>query len=107
MGVLTAFPREIIGKFKDDYAVSPEKATNEYFEWNKNINYVRAGRIAKDLKWGYESEYGVLDITINCSKPEKDPRDIAAAKTAQASAYPKCQLCIENTGYSGRKCCRA
>ena len=102
MGVLTAFPREIIGKFKDDYAVSPEKATNEYFEWNKNINYVRAGRIAKDLKWGYDSEYGTLDITINCSKPEKDPRDIAAAKTAQCVSYPKCQLCIENTGYSGR-----
>ncbi|MBO5378029.1 MAG: UDP-glucose--hexose-1-phosphate uridylyltransferase [Ruminiclostridium sp.] len=102
MGVLTAFPREIIGKFKDDYAVSPEKATNEYFEWNKNINYVRAGRIAKDLKWGYDSEYGTLDITINCSKPEKDPRDIAAAKTAQSVSYPKCQLCIENTGYSGR-----
>ncbi len=102
MGVLTAFPREIIGKFKDDYTVSPEKATNEYFEWNKNINYVRAGRIAKDLKWGYDSEYGTLDITINCSKPEKDPRDIAAAKTAQSVSYPKCQLCIENTGYSGR-----
>ncbi len=102
MGMLTAFPREIIGKFRTDYAESPKKATDEYFEWNKNINYVRAGRIAKDLKWGYESEYGTLDITINCSKPEKDPRDIAAAKNAKAAAYPKCQLCIENTGYSGR-----
>ena len=102
MGVLTAFPREIIGKFRDDYKKSPKKATDEYFEWNKNINYVRAGRIAKDLKWGYDSEYGMLDITINCSKPEKDPRDIAAAKTAKSSVYPKCQLCIENTGYAGR-----
>ncbi len=102
MGVLTGFPREIIGKFRADYAESPRKATDKYFEWNKNVNYVRAGRIAKDLKWEYNSEYGSLDITVNCSKPEKDPRDIAAAKTAKASAYPKCQLCIENTGYSGR-----
>jgi len=102
MGVLTAFPREIIGKFNSDYNESPKKATDEYFEWNKNINYVRAGRIAKDLKWGYNSEYGTLDITINCSKPEKDPRDIAAAKTAKSASYPKCMLCIENTGYAGR-----
>ena len=102
MGVLTAFPREIIGKFNSDYNESPKKATDEYFEWNKNINYVRAGRIAKDLKWGYDSEYGTLDITINCSKPEKDPRDIAAAKTAKSASYPKCMLCIENTGYAGR-----
>lgn len=102
MGELTAFPREVIGKFRADYAVSPNKATDEYFDWNKKINYVRAGRIAKDLKWVYESEYGALDITINCSKPEKDPRDIAAAKTAKSAAYPKCQLCYENTGYSGR-----
>ena len=102
MGMLTAFPREVIGKFREDYKISPQKATDEYFEWNKSVNYVRAGRIAKDLKWGYDSEYGILDITINCSKPEKDPRDIAAAKTLQAAVYPKCQLCIENTGYSGR-----
>ena len=102
MGVLTAYPREVIGKFKADYAESPKKATDNYFDWNKKTNYVRAGRIAKDLKWEYACEYGTLDITINCSKPEKDPRDIAAAKTAKAAAYPKCQLCIENTGYSGR-----
>lgn len=102
MGELTAFPREVIGRFNADYAESPKKATDNYFEWCRNINYVRAGRIAKDLKWEYESEYGTLDITINCSKPEKDPRDIAAAKTAKSAAYPKCQLCYENTGYSGR-----
>lgn len=102
MGELTAFPREIISSFNADYAVSPQTATDNYFEWNKNINYVRAGRIAKDLKWEYQCDYGTLDITINCSKPEKDPRDIAAAKTAKATAYPKCQLCYENTGYSGR-----
>ncbi len=93
MGELTAFPREIIGKFNADYEVSPRMATDNYFEWCRNINYVRAGRIAKDLKWEYESDYGTLDITINCSKPEKDPRDIAAAKTAKSAAYPKCQLC--------------
>lgn len=102
MGVLTAFPREIISKFKADYAISPQTATDNYFDWNKKTNYVRAGRIAKDMKWVYDSEYGKLDITINLSKPEKDPRDIAAAKTAKNSAYPKCQLCFENTGYAGR-----
>lgn len=102
MGELTAFPREIISSFNADYAISPKTATDNYFEWNKNINYVRAGRIAKDLKWECQCDYGTLDITINCSKPEKDPRDIAAAKTAKATAYPKCQLCYENTGYSGR-----
>lgn len=102
MGVLTAFPREVISKFKDDYAISPKTATDNYFDWNKKTNYVRAGRIAKDMKWIYKSEYGNLDITINLSKPEKDPRDIAAAKNSKTAAYPKCQLCFENTGYAGR-----
>ncbi|MBQ8614414.1 MAG: UDP-glucose--hexose-1-phosphate uridylyltransferase [Ruminiclostridium sp.] len=102
MGVFTAFPREVIRKFKADYAVSPRLATDNYFDWNKKTNYVRAGRIAKDMKWVYSSEYGNLDITINLSKPEKDPRDIAAAKNAKSAAYPKCQLCFENTGYAGR-----
>lgn len=102
MGVLTAFPREVIGKFKADYEVSPKLATDNYFDWNKKTNYVRAGRIAKDIKWVYSSEYGNLDITVNLSKPEKDPRDIAAARTTKSAAYPKCQLCFENTGYAGR-----
>lgn len=102
MGILTAFPREVINKFNSDYAVSPKMATDNYFDWNKKTNYVRAGRIAKDMKWAYDSEYGKLDITINLSKPEKDPRDIAAAKNAKSSSYPKCQLCFENTGYAGR-----
>lgn len=102
MSVFTAFPREIISKFKADYSVSPKTATDNYFDWSKKTNYVRAGRIAKDMKWGYSSEYGTLDITINLSKPEKDPRDIAAAKNAKTAAYPKCQLCTENTGYAGR-----
>lgn len=102
MGELTAFPREVISAFRADYDISPKTATDNYFDWNKNTNYVRAGRIAKDMKWKYQSEYGTLDITINLSKPEKDPRDIAAAKNSKTSAYPKCQLCAENMGYAGR-----
>lgn len=102
MSVFTAFPRDVIAKFNADYAISPESATDNYYDWSKKTNYVRAGRIAKDMKWIYDSEYGSLDITINLSKPEKDPRDIAAAKNAKTAAYPKCQLCIENSGYAGR-----
>jgi len=101
MGILTPMPREVIAEFKRRYAVNPKEATDWYFDFSKKLNYVRAGRIAKDLKWTYDCEYGILDITINCSKPEKDPRDIAAAKTQKASAYPKCQLCPENAGFAG------
>ncbi len=102
MGVLTPLPREVIAKFRADYKISPKLATDNYFDVSKKLNYVRAGRIAKDLKWEYSCDYGTLDITVNCSKPEKDPRDIAAAKNAVAAAYPKCQLCAENAGYAGR-----
>ena len=101
MGILTSMPREVIAEFKRRYAADPKEATDWYFDFSKKLNYVRAGRIAKDLKWTYDCEYGTLDITINCSKPEKDPRDIAAAKTQKASAYPKCQLCPENAGFAG------
>lgn len=101
MGVLTPMPREVIAEFDKCYKTNPEEATNWYFDFSKKLNYVRAGRIAKDLKWTYECEYGTLDITINCSKPEKDPRDIAAAKTQKAVSYPKCQLCPENAGFAG------
>jgi len=101
MGILTPMPREMIAEFKRRYAADPKEATDWYFDFSKKLNYVRAGRIAKDLKWTYDCEYGTLDITINCSKPEKDPRDIAAAKTQKASAYPKCQLCPENAGFAG------
>ena len=101
MGVLTPMPREVMASFRKHYAVSPEAATGWYYAFSQNLNYVRRGRIAKDLKWTYASEYGTLDITINRSKPEKDPRDIAAAKSAKASAYPKCQLCPENAGFAG------
>ena len=101
MGILTPMPREVVTEFNRRYSVDPTEATDWYYKFSKDLNYVRAGRIEKDLKWPYECEYGRLDITINCSKPEKDPRDIAAAKTAKATAYPKCQLCAENAGFAG------
>ena len=101
MGLLTAMPREIIAEFRRRYAINPQEATDWYYEYSKKTNYVRAERIAKDLVWTYDCEYGTLDITINRSKPEKDPRDIAAAKLQKASAYPKCQLCSENAGFAG------
>ena len=101
MGILTPMPREVIVEFKRRYASNPKEATDWYFDFSKKLNYVRAGRIAMDMKWTYDCDYGTLDITINCSKPEKDPRDIAAAKTQKASAYPKCQLCPENAGFAG------
>ena len=101
MGCMTPYPREVQRTFREKYDVSPQTATDWYFAYNQNVNYVRAGRIAKDIKWTYPSEYGVLDITINRSKPEKDPRDIAAARTQQAVSYPKCQLCPENAGFAG------
>lgn len=102
MGEITALPHEVYGEFMRRYnSVSPEDAVNNYFLYNKKINYVRAGRIAKDLKWEYDSEYGVLDITINLSKPEKDPRDIAKQGSSKSVSYPKCQLCPENAGFSG------
>lgn len=101
MGIVTPMPHEVNYIFRQKYADSPESATNWYYDFSKNLNYVRAERIAKDLKWTYESEYGTLDITINRSKPEKDPRDIAAAKLQKAVSYPKCQLCAENMGYAG------
>lgn len=102
MGILTPMPREVNTAFMKLYDKSPEAATEWYYEFSKNLNYVRAGRMAKDKRWKFASaEFGELDITINRSKPEKDPRDIAAAKTAQSSDYPKCMLCPENAGFIG------
>lgn len=104
MEIFTPIPHEVIGRFISLYnRESPKAATDWYYDYNKNVNYVRSGRISKDLKWQYESEYGTLDITINRSKPEKDPRDIAAARSQKNAAYPKCQLCPENAGYAGRQ----
>ena len=103
MGIVTPMPREIIRNFREQYTHSPEAATDWYYDISKKLNYVRAGRIAKDLKWTYDCEYGALDITINRSKPEKDPRDIARAGSTKSVSYPKCQLCAENMGYAGRQ----
>ena len=102
MGELTPRPSEVIKKFKEDYEVSPETATNNYYEFSKNTNYIRTDRIAKNMHWFADTEYGDIEITVNLSKPEKDPRDIAKAKLAPQSSYPKCLLCKENEGYAGR-----
>ncbi len=101
MGALTPFPHEVQARFADLYAQSPRAATDWYYTFSCDTNYIRRDRIKKDLRWVYDSEYGPLDITINLSKPEKDPRDIAAARLAPPSGYPKCLLCPENEGYAG------
>ena len=101
MGIFTPMPHEVISTFSNKYEQSPKIATDWYYKFCQDLNYVRAERIAKDLKWTYNSEYGTLDITINRSKPEKDPKDIAAAKTQKSTSYPKCQLCVENMGFVG------
>jgi UDPglucose--hexose-1-phosphate uridylyltransferase len=102
MGAITPMPREVIGKFYSLYEEAPEKATDWYYDFSCNTDYIRRYRIAKDMRWKYTGEYGEMDITINLSKPEKDPKAIAAAKNAPQTAYPKCQLCCENEGYAGR-----
>ena len=102
MGALTPMPREVIRTFREKYAEDPVKATDWYYKLSCDTDYIRRYRIAKDMRWKYASPYGELDITINLSKPEKDPKAIAAAKNAPQNAYPKCQLCIENEGYAGR-----
>lgn len=102
MGILTPKPSQVIRKFNDIYKEDAVKATDFYYEMSRNTDYIRRYRISKDVKWVTPTEYGDLDITINLSKPEKDPKAIAAAKNAKQSGYPKCQLCMENEGYAGR-----
>ena len=102
MGALTARPSEVVREFKAQYAESPEKATDFYYNFSRNTDYIRRYRVRKDMKWKAETEYGALDITINLSKPEKDPKAIAAAGKAKQTGYPKCQLCRECEGYAGR-----
>ncbi len=102
MGRLTPRPAQVIEKFQALYRQNPVQATDWYYEFSQDTNYIRRDRIAKDVKWIAPTEYGDLDITINLSKPEKDPKAIAAAKNLPASAYPRCQLCAENEGYAGR-----
>ena len=102
MGRLTPRPAQVIGKFQALYREDPRKATDWYYKFSQDTNYIRRDRIAKDMQWKAETEYGELDITINLSKPEKDPKAIAAARNLPASSYPRCQLCAENEGYAGR-----
>ncbi len=102
MGALTPWPREVQAHFRALYAESSELATDWYYRFSQDTNYIRRDRIKKDLKWVYNGQYGPLDITINLSKPEKDPRAIAAARLAPQSGYPACLLCVENEGYAGR-----
>ena len=102
MGRLTPRPSQVISKFQALYREAPQKATDWYYELSQDTNYIRRDRIAKDMQWKTDTEYGQLDITINLSKPEKDPKAIAAARDLPASNYPRCQLCAENEGYAGR-----
>ena len=102
MNCLMPRPSEVVKKFHGEYEKSPEDATGYFYKLSQDSNYIRRYRVCKDLKWITKTEYGDLDITVNLSKPEKDPKAIAAAKTMKQSGYPKCLLCMENVGYAGR-----
>ena len=102
MNTLMPRPAQVQQTFWEKYKVSPETATDYYYKLSQDSDYIRRYRIAKDRKWTVDTKYGTLDITINLSKPEKDPKAIAAAGKAKSSSYPKCQLCVENEGYAGR-----
>ena len=101
MGLLTPPPSTVQRIFAEKYAVSPKEATDYYYALSQATNYIRTDRVVKDEKWVTDTEYGPIDISINLSKPEKDPRDIAKAGKAKASGYPACLLCKENEGYAG------
>ena len=102
MNCLLPRPAQVQREFWDLYKESPEKATDYYYKLSQDSDYIRRYRIKKDMRWKVDSPYGEIDITVNLSKPEKDPKAIAAAKLAKASSYPKCMLCVENEGYAGR-----
>lgn len=102
MGILTPRPSKVRTDFNSLYKKSPEFATDYYYKLSQDSNYIRRYRIANDVKWITKTEYGDIDITINLSKPEKDPKAIAAAFKMKAASYPKCLLCKENEGYAGR-----
>ena len=102
MGILTPRPHEVRKRFAELYALSPREATDWYYRFSQDTDYIRRYRIEKDVRWTAPTEYGDLVITINLSKPEKDPKAIAAARNAPQSGYPKCLLCAENEGYAGR-----
>ena len=102
MSCLVGRPREIIRRFHEEYEKSPEAATNFFYKFSQDTDYIRRYRVCRDEKWITPTKYGDLDITINLSKPEKDPKAIAAARLAKQGGYPKCLLCVENEGYAGR-----
>ena len=102
MDTVTPFPSTVIDKFNSLYEKSPKQATDYFYKLSCDSNYIRRERIARDVKWTVNSEFGEIEITINRSKPEKDPKAIAAAKLQKQSSYPMCQLCVENEGYGGR-----
>ena len=102
MGALTPPPHDVITWFYELCKKSPKEATDWFYDFSQNTDYIRRYRIKKDLRWTVDTEYGKLDLSINLSKPEKDPKAIAAAKNAKQSGYPKCMLCPENEGYAGR-----
>ena len=102
MNCLTPRPSQVQQTFWEKYQSSPEAATDYFYKLSQDSDYIRRYRVCKDQKWKADSEYGQMDITINLSKPEKDPKAIAAARNAKASSYPKCLLCMENEGYAGR-----
>ena len=102
MNCLTPRPAQVQETFRRKYAENPEEATDWFYQFSQNTDYIRRYRIKKDQKWKIDSPYGELDITINLSKPEKDPKAIAAARKSASVTYPKCQLCFENEGYAGR-----
>lgn len=102
MGCLVPRPSEVNRHFWELYKESPVRATDYFYKFSQDTNYIRRSRIEKDIRWKVSSEYGEIDLSINLSKPEKDPRDIAAAKSAKQVGYPKCLLCKESVGYAGR-----
>ena len=102
MGCLVPRPSEVTARFNDLYQKSPREATDYFYKLSQDTDYIRRYRIKKDIRWKVASDYGDIDISINLSKPEKDPKAIAAAKNAKQSGYPKCLLCRENVGYAGR-----
>lgn len=102
MNCLTPRPAQVQETFRRKYDENPEEATDWFYQFSQNTDYIRRYRIRKDQKWKIDSPYGELDITINLSKPEKDPKAIAAARKSASVTYPKCQLCFENEGYAGR-----
>jgi len=101
MGALMPRPSEVNRSFREKYKASAEAATDYFYDLSRDCNYIRRDRIARDRHWEVDTAYGTLEVSINLSKPEKDPKEIAAAKLVKASGYPKCQLCIENEGYEG------